>query len=40
MQKCIDKELLVGAWTIDKPEDLNRMLDWGVTLITTNAIRY
>ncbi|MEZ3420468.1 MAG: hypothetical protein K1V95_00800 [Eubacterium sp.] len=40
VQKCIDKELLVGAWTIDKPEDLNRMLDWGVTLITTNAIRY
>lgn len=40
VQKCIDEGLLVGAWTIDKSEDLNRMLDWGVTLITTNAIRH
>lgn len=40
VQQCLDKGLLVGAWTIDKPEDLNRMLDWGVTLITTNAIRH
>ncbi len=29
----------MGAWTIDEAEDLNRLLDWGVTLITTNAIK-
>lgn len=39
IQTCRDKGLLLGAWTIDKPEDLNRLLDWGVTLITTNAIK-
>lgn len=40
VKECQDKGLLMGAWTIDKAEDLNRMLDWGVTLITTNAIRH
>ncbi|MDE6110557.1 MAG: hypothetical protein K2F65_01440 [Eubacterium sp.] len=39
IKQCQDKGLLMGAWTIDKPEDLNRLLDWGVTLITTNAIK-
>lgn len=39
IKQCQDKGLLMGAWTIDKSEDLNRMLDWGVTLITTNAIK-
>ena len=39
IKECQDKGLLMGAWTIDKPEDLNRLLDWGVTLITTNAIK-
>ena len=39
IQQCFDKGLLMGAWTIDTPEALNRMLDCGVTLITTNAIR-
>lgn len=39
VQQCIDKGLLMGAWTIDSPEACNRMLDYGVSLITTNAIR-
>ena len=39
IQQCIDKGLLMGAWTIDSPEACNRMIDCGVTLITTNAIR-
>ena len=39
VKACQDKGLLMGAWTIDKAEDLNRLLDWGVTLITTNAIK-
>lgn len=39
VQKCIDSGLLMGAWTIDSPDSLNRMVDYGVTLITTNAIR-
>ncbi|MCH5317127.1 MAG: hypothetical protein J1E05_04055 [Eubacterium sp.] len=39
IQQCIDKGLLMGAWTIDSPEACNRMLDCGVSLITTNAIR-
>ena len=39
IQQCIDKGLLMGAWTIDSPEACNRMLDCGVNLITTNAIR-
>ena len=38
IQQCIDKGLLMGAWTIDSPEACNRMLDCGVSLITTNAI--
>ena len=39
IKECQDKGLLIGAWTIDKEEDLDRLLDWGVTLITTNAIK-
>lgn len=39
IQQCIDKGLLVGAWTIDDSDALNRMIDYGVPLITTNAIR-
>lgn len=39
VKMCQDKGLLMGAWTIDEAEDLNRLLDWGVTLITTNAIK-
>ena len=39
IQKCIDSGLLMGAWTIDSPEALNKMVDYGVTLITTNAIK-
>ena len=39
IKQCQEKGLLMGAWTIDKQEDLNRMLDWGVTLVTTNAIK-
>ena len=39
IQQCIDKGLLMGAWTIDSPEACNRMIEYGVTLITTNAIR-
>ncbi len=39
IKECQDKGLLMGAWTIDEVEDLNRLLDWGVTLITTNAIK-
>lgn len=40
IQQCFDKGLLMGAWTIDTPEALNRMLDCGVTLITTNTIKH
>ncbi len=40
IQQCADSGLLLGAWTIDTPEALNRMLDSGVTLITTNMIRH
>ena len=40
IQQCFDKGLLMGAWTIDTQESLDRMLDCGVTLITTNAIRH
>lgn len=40
IQQCFDKGLLMGAWTIDTPEALNRMLDCGVTLITTNTIEH
>ena len=40
IQQCADKGLLLGAWTIDTPEALNRMLDCGVTLITTNTIHH
>ena len=39
IKECQDKGLLMGAWTIDKEEDLNRLLDWDVSLITTNAIK-
>lgn len=40
IQKCFDEGLLMGAWTIDKGDALNRMLDSGVTLITTNTIHH
>lgn len=40
VQKCLDKGLEVGAWTIDDRETMNRLLDMGVTYITTNCIIY
>lgn len=40
IQKCFDKGLLMGAWTIDTEDALNRMINNGVTLITTNTISH
>ncbi|MGN1203392.1 MAG: hypothetical protein ACI4RF_08860, partial [Eubacterium sp.] len=38
IQKCIDEGLEVGAWTIDDTELLDKLVDSGVTLITTDNI--
>ena len=38
--KCIDAGLPVAAWTIDTPEALDRLVENGVTTITTNTISY
>ena len=38
IQKCIDKGLEVGAWTVNDEESMNRLLDLGVKNITTDCI--
>lgn len=38
IQQCIDNGLEVGAWTINKTEVLDKLVDHGVTLITTDTI--
>lgn len=38
IQKCIDQGLEVGAWTIDDTDLLDRLVENGVTLITTDNI--
>lgn len=38
--KCIDAGLPVAAWTIDSTDALDRLVENGVTTITTNTITY
>lgn len=38
IQKCMDNGLALGAWTIDDTELLDKLVDNGVTLITTDNI--
>lgn len=38
IQKCIDSGLAVGAWTVDDTQLLDKLVDNGVTLITTDNI--
>lgn len=38
IKKCIEKGLEVGAWTIDTTEALDKLVEEGVTLITTDNI--
>lgn len=38
--KCIEADLKVAAWTIDSTDTLDRLVENGVTTITTNTITY
>ena len=38
IKKCIDEGLAVGAWTIDDTALLDKLVENGVTLITTDNI--
>lgn len=38
IKQCIDSGIKVGAWTIDDKETFDKLIDYGVTLITTNSI--
>lgn len=40
IKKCIDAGLPVAAWTIDSTDALDRLVENGVTTITTNSITY
>ncbi|MGN0522349.1 MAG: glycerophosphodiester phosphodiesterase family protein [Eubacterium sp.] len=40
IEKCIENGLKVGAWTIDDPEVLKKLVENNVTLITTDSITY
>lgn len=40
VQKCLDEGLQMGAWTIDDPEVMQRLISWGVHTITTNCLTY
>ena len=40
IKKCIDDGMLVGAWTIDDPAVMKKLVDVGVNLITTDCITY
>ena len=38
IKQCIDSGLEMGAWTINDTETLDKLVDYGVTLITTDCI--
>lgn len=40
IQQCIDAGLAVGAWTINDLDTMNKLVQYGVTLITTDCITY
>ena len=40
IKKCLDEGMLVGAWTIDDPAVMKKLVDVGVNLITTDCITY
>lgn len=40
IKKCFDEGMLVGAWTIDDPAVMKKLVDVGVNLITTDCITY
>lgn len=40
IQKCLDEELLVAAYTINDVERMQQLVDAGVTYITTDCIKY
>ena len=35
---CHENEILVNAWTVDKKEDAERLIGWGVDFITSNIL--
>lgn len=38
IEKCVSSGMIVGAWTIDTKQSAQKMIDCGVTMITTNCI--
>lgn len=40
IKKCQDAGLELGAWTINEEDDLQKLEQYGVTLITTDCIEY
>ena len=38
MRKCREKGVETNAWTVNKPEDARRLMDWGIDYITTNIL--
>ncbi|MCD7797589.1 MAG: hypothetical protein LUG95_08405 [Clostridiales bacterium] len=40
ISQCIEQGLAVGAWTINDTETLDKLVEYGVTLITTDCVTY
>ncbi len=40
IDKCVEKGLLLGAWTIDDPEIYKKLVNLNVTLITTDCVTH
>ena len=38
MKKCRAKGVETNAWTVNKPEDARKLIDWGIDYITTNIL--
>lgn len=38
MKKCRAKGVETNAWTVNKPEDARKLMDWGIDYITTNIL--
>ena len=38
IQKCRAKGVETNAWTVNKPEDARKLMDWGIDYITTNIL--
>lgn len=38
IRACHEKGVEVNCWTVDKPEEAEKLISWGIDYITTNIL--